>query len=101
MTWPQDAYVGQKVVRFRDAIDLQDDLTVHPCPPLGEPVTITWLKYNILWNVILIDLKEYPAPKIKDEWLRGWDSRIFRPVQSTGMSILKKLLVPTKEIENV
>ena len=98
ISWPQNAYVGQKVVRFRNSIHPAEDLTIFPAPPIGEVVTISWIDYNQIYNLILIDLNEYPSPEITG-YFRGLDIRMFCPVQSTetGMKILKGLLVPTKE----
>ena len=97
-SWPQNAYVGQKVIRFRNPIHPAEDLTIFPAPPIGEVATISWINYNRIYNLILIDLNEYPSPATTG-YFRGLDIRMFRPVQSTeaGMKILKGLLIPTKE----
>jgi len=100
MTWPQNAYVGQKVVRFRNSIHPLEQFPFPP-PPIGEVVTITYIHYEEAYDVTAIDTKEYPSPALPN-WTQGYDIRMFRPAQSTekGMEILKEILITQKVKED-
>lgn len=95
MAWPQDAYVGQKVVRYRTDDEFEDI-----APPLNKEVTISWIGIAEWYgqSIIVIDTVEYPSPRTSSYkgWQRGWAAAFFRPVQSTstGFALLTALLNP-------
>lgn len=106
MAWPQDAYVGQKVVRWKD-----DGITcIGNPPPVGLKVTISYIGIVKYANetFVVIDLVEYPTPLSYTEhptWKRGWRASYFYPIQSTftGFSILACLQDPAnhRDLEDV
>jgi|SRR5690606_34016718 len=95
-SWPQNAYVGQKVV----CVDVvpqrgcRDDLPLK----LGEVYTIRWLGFYL--GDRCLRLEECTRPDSLPEPDRPMLLRRFRPVQSTdtGMSILKELLINPHEV---
>lgn len=104
-SWPQNAYVGQKVV----CVDDTENLSKWNCI-YGEIKPILNKIYTIRELVVYYDSFGYRLVEIinKPGWYGNpfvfkaeqfFDSFRFRPVQSTetGMKILKGLLVPTKE----
>jgi len=94
--WPQNAYVGQKVVKILDHGDRRPG---YPSPPLGEVLTVNFVGTD--WqDDVMIDLVEYPSPE-DDVYHRGYYARGFRPAQSTetGFKLLTALLVTDKQKE--
>lgn len=103
MGWPQNAYVGQKVVRHRFAGPHE-----HIAPPLGETLTVSWVGVVVYQGeeFVVLDLVEHPSPREGvRSWQRGWAADFFRPVQDTRKSYqwLEALLDPTnhKDLEHV
>lgn len=101
MGWPHNAYIGQKVVRFRDFEYDPSNLIPMKVPQLNEIITISHV--STLGDRIVLDFIEYEAPE-NEYFYKGWASEYFRPVQSTdkGMEVLRGLLNPInhKVLEN-
>ena len=93
MPWPQDAYVGQEVVcvLFDEKITYDTICRAHP---LVVNETYRILEITAQTNRVYFRVQNLPPFRI---W---WLSHQFRPIQSTktGMSILRGLLVPNKEL---
>lgn len=98
MTWPQDAYVGQKVVCI---VEKCNDVSIGTIEPgKGDIGTIRNI-YIGPHNHVCIELKEFPSiggfNKSNTEYcLPGWYAYDFRPVQTNekGMEMLRELLNP-------
>lgn len=90
MGWPQNAYVGQKVVCVGEP--MFKPIAMEPIPSIGEIYTIIKIVISSKGNVYF-QLKEI-EPKFYTEM--NWEYNMFRPVQSTekGMEILRGLLNP-------
>lgn len=91
MGWPQNAYVGQKVVCVNDSYPLNPSVLIsYPnLPQLNFIYTIAELR-----NEKSIVLKELDNSDIITGRQNGFFISRFRPVQSTkkGMEILRGLL---------
>ena len=88
-SWPQNAYVGQKVVRLNKEF--------HPLDPTKPNETYTIKLIGLFLNqYIYFTLNEASCPFGN----MGWLYVLFRPVQSTdtGMAILKELLINPHEV---
>lgn len=97
MTWPQDAYVGQKVVCIIPKLNECSFSGVLE-PDINEVGTISNI-YVCPNNIVIIELIEFPQPGGLSMFGRvgpGWQASGFRPVQTTekGMEILKSILNP-------
>lgn len=93
MGWPQNAYVGQKVVCV-NSIPHPNDPCPYNNPEINKIYTIDKV-YIVDGDVVMIELKEIMW-KGNDNWYSGFQASFFRPVQSTekGMEILRGLLNP-------
>ena len=97
MSWPRDAYVGQKVVCLEENASLYCICGCGVRSPEAKTVyTISkvWLgKYD----QIGIDLIEYPAPNDSPH-NPFWNALAFRPVQGAekGMGVLRGILKDAK-----
>jgi hypothetical protein len=95
MTWPQDAYVGQKVVCIKVLPLIHP---IHMMMPINlnevYEISALYIGRGKLW----FGLTDWP-PRV---W---WHTEQFRPVQSTSISysILAKLQDPTthRDLEDV
>lgn len=97
MTWPQDAYVGQKVVCiFFDAEKTQDSMC-RKYPIVKDEV------YTILDITIHKDKLFFKVQDNLSVLRLWWLAYQFRPVQSTktGMKILTEILLTQKVKEDV
>lgn len=84
MTWPQDAYVGQKVARYRNG--RRPELRTNR-PLIGEPVTIASIELDVN-NNICFTIIEYP--------IGLFNASVFRPIEErpTDISIFTAMLGP-------
>ena len=97
-SWPQNAYVGQKVVCVK-LINVIDPVMRQRPVIIGNIYTIA--EILIYKNKLYFKIKE--AYFASDGHPQNWLADNFRPVQSTdtGMSILKELLInPHKVLED-
>jgi len=105
--WPQNAYVGQKVVciegpSFRPGLGLDHDFGGHCFGPVinntYEIRSIVVWKHLIGFRLVGITVRDWKPGEEK-----AWRAARFRPAQSTetGMRILTALLVPDKQKELV
>lgn len=96
MSWPIDAYVGQKVaaVATPNEIDLASSVCL---PPKGSPVTISWIGIGPA-GCVLIDLIEYPNEGYCTAF-RGYFASAFRPFKErkTDISIFTAMLGPKQK----
>lgn len=88
MTWPQDAYVGQKVVCVKDD---------PPPNPWHRQFPVVKGQVYTIHSIEVMRMFPYVCFRI-DSSRRLWGHDNFRPVQSTetGMSVLRALLTPLK-----
>lgn len=103
MGWPQNAYVGQKVVCVNNADTMMRKWhSKHTKPVLGGVYTIAGFGESVYKGYVVIYLAEI-TNIIVTRGIRyydcGYNIMRFRPVQErsteTGMEILRKLQDPT------
>lgn len=90
--WPQNAYVGQRVVCIDDSLDEWGLENPGKSPVLNHVYTITWVGLcEVNHRDILIDLDDCPSPASAD-WQRGFNADDFRPVDETRIDVFRNML---------
>lgn len=100
MSWPRDAYVGQRIVAILPS-DSNALTTGEVSVKVGVVYTISGIITNITGDDIGFHLKEIQMPSVKVLGMgsvpRAFSYRHFRPIDETKIDVFRKLLTPVTE----
>jgi hypothetical protein len=100
MSWPRDAYVGQRVVAILPT-ESKALTTGEVSVKVGVVYTISGIILNATGDDIGFHLKEIQMPPVMvlgmGTVMRAFSYRHFRPIDETKIDVFRKLLTPVKE----